>query len=36
MIGEKPKGVRAHLPLAYPALMLAIFFINNLLLIKQT
>ena len=27
MIGEKPKGVRAHLPLAYPALMLGIFFI---------
>ena len=27
MIGEKPKGVRAHLTLAYPALMLGIFFI---------
>ena len=27
MIGEKPKGIRAHLTLAYPALMLAIFFI---------
>ncbi|MBT8367899.1 MAG: ABC transporter permease, partial [Deltaproteobacteria bacterium] len=27
MIGEKPKGVRAHIPLAYPALMLGIFFI---------
>lgn len=27
MIGDKPKGVRAHLPLAYPALMLGIFFI---------
>ncbi len=27
MIGEKPKGIRAHLPLAYPALMLGIFFI---------
>ena len=27
MIGEKPKGLRAHLPLAYPALMLGIFFI---------
>ena len=27
MIGEKPKGVRAHLQLAYPALMLGIFFI---------
>ena len=27
MIGEKPKGIRAHLTLAYPAVMLAIFFI---------
>ncbi len=27
MIGEKPKGVRAHLTLAYPALMLVFFFI---------
>ena len=27
MIGEKPQSVRAHLPLAYPALMLGIFFI---------
>jgi putative spermidine/putrescine transport system permease protein len=27
MIGDKPKGARAHLPLAYPALMLGIFFI---------
>jgi putative spermidine/putrescine transport system permease protein len=27
MIGEKPKGVRAHLTVAYPALMLGIFFI---------
>jgi len=27
MIGEKPKGVYAHLPVAYPALMLGIFFI---------
>ena len=27
MIGEKPKGIRAHLTLAYPALMLGIFFI---------
>ena len=27
MIGEKPKGVRAHLPLVYPAMMLGIFFI---------
>ena len=27
MIGEKPKGLRAHLTLAYPALMLGIFFI---------
>lgn len=27
MIGEKPRGLRAHLPLAYPALMLGIFFI---------
>jgi len=27
MNGEKPKGVRAHLPLVYPALMLGIFFI---------
>ena len=27
MIGEKPKSARAHLPLAYPALMLGIFFI---------
>ena len=27
MIGDKPKGMRAHLTLAYPALMLAIFFI---------
>ena len=27
MIGEKPKGVRPHLTLAYPALMLGIFFI---------
>ncbi len=27
MIGEKPQGIRAHLTLAYPALMLAIFFI---------
>jgi putative spermidine/putrescine transport system permease protein len=27
MIGDKPKGLRAHLPLAYPALMLGIFFI---------
>jgi putative spermidine/putrescine transport system permease protein len=27
MIGEKPKGVRAHLPLVYPALMLGIFFV---------
>jgi putative spermidine/putrescine transport system permease protein len=27
MIGEKPKGIRAHLTLSYPALMLGIFFI---------
>ena len=27
MIGEKPRGLRAHLPVAYPALMLAVFFI---------
>lgn len=27
MIGEKPKGIRAHLPVVYPALMLGIFFI---------
>jgi len=27
MIGEKPKGLHAHLTLAYPALMLGIFFI---------
>ena len=27
MIGEKPKGLRGHLPVAYPALMLAVFFI---------
>lgn len=27
MIGDKPKGVRTHLSLAYPALMLVIFFI---------
>ena len=27
MIGEKPKGFRVHLPVAYPALMLAVFFI---------
>ncbi len=27
MIGEKPKGIRAHLPVIYPALMLGIFFI---------
>ncbi len=27
MIGEKPQGPRAHFPLVYPALMLAIFFI---------
>ena len=27
MIGEKPKGYRGHLPVAYPALMLAVFFI---------
>ncbi len=27
MIGEKPIGFRAHVPLVYPALMLAIFFI---------
>ena len=27
MIGEKPKGLHAHLPVAYPALMLAVFFI---------
>ncbi|CAB1060063.1 ABC transporter, permease protein 1 (cluster 1, maltose/g3p/polyamine/iron) [Olavius sp. associated proteobacterium Delta 1] len=27
MIGEKPKGLRVHLPVAYPALMLAVFFI---------
>lgn len=27
MIAEKPKGVRAHLPLVYPSLMLGIFFI---------
>jgi putative spermidine/putrescine transport system permease protein len=27
MIGEKPKGIRAHLTLAYPTLMLGIFFI---------
>jgi putative spermidine/putrescine transport system permease protein len=27
MIGEKPKGARAHLTLAYPAVMLGIFFI---------
>ena len=27
MIAEKPKGVRAHLPMVYPALMLGIFFI---------
>jgi putative spermidine/putrescine transport system permease protein len=27
MIGEKPKGARAHLTLAYPALMLGVFFV---------
>ena len=27
MIGQKPKGIRAHLTLAYPALMLGTFFI---------
>ena len=27
MIGEKPQGPRAHFPLVYPTLMLAIFFI---------
>ena len=27
MIGEKPEGIRAHLPLSYPSLMLGIFFI---------
>ena len=27
MIGEQPKGIRSHLPVAYPALMLGIFFI---------
>ena len=27
MIGERPKGLIAHLPVAYPALMLGIFFI---------
>lgn len=27
MTGEKPKGVRAHLPMVYPAMMLGIFFI---------
>lgn len=27
MIGEKPRGLRVHLPVAYPALMLAVFFI---------
>jgi len=27
MTGEKPQGVRPHIPLAYPALMLGIFFI---------
>ena len=27
MIGEKPKGLRVHLPVAYPAVMLAVFFI---------
>lgn len=27
MTAEKPRGIRAHLPLFYPALMLAIFFI---------
>jgi len=27
MIGQKPKGIRAHLTLTYPALMLGIFFI---------
>ena len=27
MIGEKPKGLRAHLTLTYPAVMLGIFFI---------
>lgn len=27
MIGEKPKGLPGHLPVAYPALMLAVFFI---------
>ena len=27
MIGEKPQGPRAHVPLVYPALILAIFFI---------
>jgi putative spermidine/putrescine transport system permease protein len=27
MIGEKPKGLRAHLTLLYPSLMLGIFFI---------
>jgi putative spermidine/putrescine transport system permease protein len=27
MIGEKPKGLRGHLPVAYPTLMLAVFFI---------
>lgn len=27
MIGEKPRGIKAHFPIAYPALMLGIFFI---------
>ncbi|UCF92313.1 MAG: ABC transporter permease [Desulfobacterales bacterium] len=27
MIGEKPRGLRAHLPVIYPALMLGIFFV---------
>ena len=27
MIAEKPKGVRAHLPLIYPGMMLGVFFI---------
>jgi putative spermidine/putrescine transport system permease protein len=26
MIGDKPKGLRAHLPILYPAFMLAVFF----------
>ena len=27
MIGEQPKGLSAHLPLLYPALMLGVFFV---------